>query len=108
MIEQRQNFQKQLAALEAFMQTPAYSSFRATLLSDIQALETGMLHSAPTTEAAMREHLVNFGRLDERRSMLTFFEDACSSLKIDIERMLDVENQEGTNNKQPIKDNEDV
>lgn len=81
------------------MLTPAYSSFRATIETDIAALSQGMLHAAPTSEVAVREHLVNFGRLDERRSMLTFFEDACSSLKAEIERMLDEEHNEGTNNK---------
>lgn len=70
-----------LAALEAFMASPAYKDIIFTFRTDIETYQAGILHSAPiTTEDVARINQL-FGKLEVITSQMTIFEEYRASLK---------------------------
>ena len=96
--EERQGLEKQLEGVEAFCSSPAHSSYVHTQKVDLAVIEEQILTQAPSVE-----NLSPLNQLHGERAVLikniTFFEDARRSLRDEIARLSDLEN-ETTNNKQ--------
>ena len=72
---------QQIAAVESFMASPAFSSFKATIQADIVACEQSILMTPPVTEADRGLVLMQYGRREMLQQQENFFEDARSILK---------------------------
>lgn len=95
----RSNVEKHIAGVKAFMETPAYSSFRATIKTDLIGVETSILSTPPITETDRGTVLIHFGRKEELTKQLSFFEDTRDRLEELLDRIVEAEANEDHDNK---------
>lgn len=92
------NLLKQLEAIDAFVESPAYSSFRATITADLLGVEQSILLLPPVSDADRAEALMLFGRRAELTKQLSFFEEARSVLEAKLSDEAEPEQQGATTN----------
>lgn len=92
-VTSRLKHEKHLEALEAFMNSVAYSGFLAARRHEIQETKEAILLNEPTDPKSQAEDFKMRGELKTLEQMLIVFEDARLTLKRRIEEMLERENK---------------
>lgn len=87
------NLKTQLTAIKAFHTSSAHRAYEKMLKVDIAGCETSILATPPSTQEAISFVLQLFGRLEELKRSLTFFEDSQTVLADKISQLEDSEQQ---------------
>lgn len=96
----RSNVEKHLAGVLAFMSTPAFSSYLATVRTDLAGIETSILSTPPVSGNDQAAVLIQYGRREELVKQLSFFEDTRDRLEELLDRIVEAEANEDHDNKQ--------
>lgn len=91
--------QEHLSELEGFLRGPVFRGWLAGLRQDIAFTEAQVLALDPITREDEIEILKLRGELRRMQSQITTFEDAASTLKDEINEMLESEAKSGTTTK---------
>lgn len=99
MSEEVKKLEKHLAALEAFIASPAHTGYVAARQEEIDTIEQRILLTPPIDDGSRSVQLMAFGELDSQREMLKTFEDARLTLKARIDDAVERENEQATETK---------
>ena len=89
------NLEKQLASIEEFMKTPAYSSYQFTIKTDIEGAEQSILAMPPDNQEAIARLMLLHGQRATLLTNLSIFEDSCAVLRAKLSDLAESE-QEST------------
>lgn len=89
----KQNVEKKLEELKAFMSTGLYSSTQATIKADLSGVEQSILATPPDTDSNRSHSLTLFGRREELLRSITFFEETRDRLNELRDQILEREAQ---------------
>lgn len=81
------NLQAQLAAIKAFIASPAYSSYLATIRADLRTVEDSIIARPPATQEDIADLLMLHGERSRLLEAEKFFEDARETLESRLEEL---------------------
>ena len=89
-----EELQQHLAALEAFIASPAHEGYVIARRQEINDIQQRILMTPPITEQQRSMALIAFGELDSQEEMVKTFEDARLTLKARIDKEIERENEQ--------------
>lgn len=99
MTAEREKFELELLNLDSFIESSAYSGWQSARDTEISQIEQRILSTPPITENDRSNVLMWFGELDAVKDMKKTFEDARVTLKAEIDKIVESENQNASDTK---------
>ncbi len=99
MTEEIKRAEQHLAALDAFIASPAHAGYVVAKQAEIEDVKNRILMLPPTDPKNISLSLMAHGEWECLQEALTTFEDARVTLKKRIDDMVDRQNQDATNTK---------
>lgn len=99
MTAEHEKLELELLNLDSFISSSAYAGWQTARDTEIYQIEQRILSTPPITENDRSNVLMWFGELDTVRDMKKTFEDARVTLKAEIDKIVESENQNASDTK---------
>lgn len=99
MTAEQEKLELELQELEIYMASSSYSGWQSARDTEISHIEQRILSTPPITENDRSNVLMWFGELDAVKDMKKTFEDARVTLKAEIDKIVESENQNASDTK---------